>query len=179
MRIRMLITAAVATVALTAPLAVPAEAATPPPPTLAGILRAQGSGTDRNWSDFDILAAGVEAAGLTSALDNPGADLTVFLPNDRAFRALVADLYGWRFWFASEQTILNKLVELETGAPGTLQTVILYHVVPGQISSRAALRVPSGTALTTLQAGRSGSIRSGGSARRSSATRTATTSIPS
>lgn len=122
-------------------------------PTIAGLLAAQGGGTDRNWYDFDILAAGVEAAGLTDALNDPNADLTVFIPNDRAFQALVVDLFGWKFWFADEATILDKIVEIETGAPGTLATVITYHAVPGQIDSATALSVPRGTELTTLQGG--------------------------
>jgi uncharacterized surface protein with fasciclin (FAS1) repeats len=155
MKLRSLVAAAVAAVALsTAAAAAPAGASgTSPGPTLADILDAQGGGTDRNWYDFDILAAGVDAAGLSAALDDPKANLTVFIPNDRAFQALVADLYGPRYWFASEATILNKLVQLETSAPGTLQTVILYHAVPGQIDSKTALSVPRGTVLTTLQGG--------------------------
>lgn len=153
MRIRSCIAAAVVVVALGSTLSAPASAEAAPGPTLADILQAQGGGTDRNWYDFDILAAGVSAAGLTAALDDPNANLTVFLPNDRAFQALVADLFGWRYWFASEGTILKKLVELETGAPGTLQTVILYHAVSGQIPSSVALSVPRGTELTTLQGG--------------------------
>jgi uncharacterized surface protein with fasciclin (FAS1) repeats len=153
MKIRKLATAAVAlTLAGSIAVASPA-AAQEDGPTLADILKAQGDGTDRNWYDFDILAAGVEAAGLSETLDTPGLDVTVFIPNDRAFQALVADLYGWRYWFAKESTILDKLVELETSAPGTLATVITYHVVPGQIDSATALSVPRGTALTTLQGG--------------------------
>lgn len=155
MRIRTLFAATVAVAALGATaLAAPAGASTPSGPTLADVLEAQGGGTDRNWYDFDILAAGVDAAGLTAALDDPSADLTVFIPNDRAFQALVADLFGFRYWFASEATILNKLVQLETSAPGTLQTVILYHAVEGQIPSSVALSVPRGTELTTLQGGK-------------------------
>ena len=154
MRIRTLLASTVAVAALgTTAFLAPAGASPSPGPTLADILQSQGGGTDRNWYDFDILAAGVDAAGLTAALDDPSADLTVFIPNDRAFQALVADLYGWRYWFASEATILNKLVQLETSAPGTLQTVILYHAVPGQIPSSVALNVPRGTELTTLQGG--------------------------
>ena len=70
-------------------------------PTFSDILDAQGDGTDRNWYDFDILAAGVSAAGLDGALDAQD-EVTVFLPNDRAFQALVTDLFGWRHWFANE-----------------------------------------------------------------------------
>jgi uncharacterized surface protein with fasciclin (FAS1) repeats len=130
-------------------IATPASADTAGP-TLTDLLEAQGGGTDRNWYDFDILAAGVEVAGLSAALDDPNADLTVFLPNDRAFQALIADLYGWRYWFASEAKILAKVAGL--GAD-TLRTVILYHAVSGQIDSATALSVPRGTPLTTLQGG--------------------------
>lgn len=154
MKLRSLLAGAVAAALLsTAALAAPAAAGGSTPPTLADILDAQGGGTDRDWYDFDILAAGVDAAGLSGALDDPNANLTVFLPNDRAFQALVADLYGFRFWFADEATILGKVVELEASAPGTLETVILYHAVSGQIDSRTALSVPFGTQLTTLQGG--------------------------
>ncbi len=147
MKIRKLATAAVAlTLAGSIAIASPAAAANDPGPTLADILEAQGGGTDRNWYDFDILAAGVSVAGLSDALDNPDANLTVFLPNDRAFQALVADLFGWKYWFAKESTILDKVASL---GPETLQTVILYHAVPGQIDSATALSVPRGTKLAT------------------------------
>lgn len=120
--------------------------------TLADILAAQGGGTDGNWYDFDILAAGVGAAGLTETLDTPGLNVTVFIPNDRAFQALVADLFGWKYWFASEAKILEKVAGL--GAD-TLRTVILYHAVPGVIDSATALGVPRGTELKTLLDGAS------------------------
>jgi serralysin len=154
MKIRSLFTAAVAAVSLSTVVAAsPAGAAEAPAPTLAGVLDAQGGRPDSNWYDFDLLAAGVDAAGLAGALDAPDADLTVFLPNDRAFQALVADLYGFQYWFASEAQVLDQLVRLEASAPGTLQTVILYHAVSGQIDSKTALSVPDGTELTTLQGG--------------------------
>jgi uncharacterized surface protein with fasciclin (FAS1) repeats len=154
MKLRSALAAAVAAIAMsTVVAAAPVSAADSSAPTLADILDAQGGGTDRNWYDFDILAAGVDAAGLSGALDDPNANLTVFIPNDRAFQALVADLYGPRYWFAGEARILDKLVQLETSAPGTLQTVILYHAVSGQIDSQTALSVPRGTQLTTLQGG--------------------------
>jgi uncharacterized surface protein with fasciclin (FAS1) repeats len=159
MRIRTIAATLVATAALagTAALASPATAQTTQP-TLFGAVAASladnnGNATDRNWYDFDILANGVVAAGLQGALDDPAANLTVFIPNDRAFQALVADLFGFRYWFASEATILGKIVELENSKPGTLATVITYHAVEGQIDSATALSVPKGTELTTLQGG--------------------------
>lgn len=153
MKLRKLTAAALAAGTLVAGALIAPSPAGAQESSLADILAAQGDGTDGNWYDFDILAAGVEAAGLTGALDDPNADLTVFIPNDRAFQALVADLFGWKYWFRDEATILGKIVELETSAPGTLQTVILYHAVSGQIDSATALSVPRGTELTTLQGG--------------------------
>ena len=150
MKFRSLATAA-ASLALVGSVAVASPAAAQDAgPTLTDLLEAQGGGTDRDWYDFDILAAGVEVAGLSEALDDPNADLTVFLPNDRAFQALVADLFGWKYWFRGEAAVLEKVASL---GPETLATVILYHAVPGQIDSSAALSVPRGTALTTLQGG--------------------------
>jgi uncharacterized surface protein with fasciclin (FAS1) repeats len=153
MRLRRFIVGVLAALTVTAGLGATPAGAQEGEPTLADVLAAQGGGTDRNWYDFDILAAGVDVAGLTAALDDPTADLTVFIPNDRAFQALVADLYGPLYWFVGERVILDKLVQLEASAPGTLQTVILYHVVPGEITSDVALSVPWGTQLTTLQGG--------------------------
>ena len=88
-------------------LAAPASA-DEAPPTLFGAVAASlgdnnGAATDRNWYDFDILANGVVAAGLDKRLDDKEADeLTVFIPNDRAFLGLVAELYGPKYWFANE-----------------------------------------------------------------------------
>ena len=154
MKIRKLATAAVAlTLAGSVAVASPASAQEELP-SLAGILDAQGDGTDRNWYDYDILAAGVDAAGLSETLDTPGLDVTVFIPNDRAFQALVADQFGWWYWFARESTILDKVVEIETANPGILATVITYHVLDpslGQVDSATALSLPRGTSLPTLQ----------------------------
>ena len=156
--IRKTIAGLTAAAALAAPLALAAPASASGPPTLFGAVAASlsnnnGNATDRNWYDYDILANGVLAAGLQGALDNPDANLTVFIPNDRAFQALIADLVGPKYWFASEATILAEVVKLEAAKPGTLATVITYHAVPGEINSKTALSVPKGTALKTLQGG--------------------------
>ena len=78
MRIRTLAAALVACAALaaSATIAVPASAE-PAQPTLFGAVAASladnnNAPTDRNWYDFDILANGVLAAGLQTALDAPG-----------------------------------------------------------------------------------------------------------
>lgn len=160
MKFRKLTAAVAASLAVAGTLAVgsTANAQEASTNTFADILEAQGGGTDRNWYDYDILAAavGVVAASgvdteLIDALSNPSADLTVFLPNDRAFQALAADLFGWRLWFAGEGKVLDTIGKNIDA--GTLATVIRYHAVGGAIDSETALGVPRGTALTTLQGG--------------------------
>lgn len=161
MRIRKLVAGGVAALAMAGSLAfaAPAGASSPTAPTLKQILDSQGGGFDRNWYDFDIIDAVVDkilaenpSSPLALAGDPKSPKLTVFLPNDRAFQALAADLLGFKYWFASESTVATALV----GAipTSTLETVVSYHVVPGaDIDSKTALGVPRGTALTTLQGG--------------------------
>jgi uncharacterized surface protein with fasciclin (FAS1) repeats len=68
---------------------------------------------------FTTLVAAVEAAGLVETLKGEG-PFTVFAPTDEAFAAL------------PEGTVENLLLpeNLET-----LQAVLTYHVVPGQVMS--------------------------------------------
>ncbi len=135
-------------------LAVPAQAEDTRHLTIAEILAAQGDGPDRNAFDFDILAAVVgvilEAnpdSPLALAAD-PDAELTVFAPNDLAFRFLAADLIDRRLLFKRVKKVLAALANTFDAA--TLELVVLYHVVPGFIDSRTALHVPKGTELDTV-----------------------------
>jgi hypothetical protein len=79
--------------------AAPAHAA-PGTTCLADVLAADGNQLDRNWGDFDIVEKAVYAV-LAAKPDSPVAvladgdvRLTAFVPTDRAFRSLVADLTG-------------------------------------------------------------------------------------
>jgi hypothetical protein len=131
MRIRKLVAGGVAALAMAGSLAVaaPAGASSPSAPTLKQILDSQGGTFDRNWYDFDIIDAVVDkivaenpSTPLALAADPNSPKLTVFLPNDRAFQALAADLLGFRYWFASETTVATALVKaLPTS---TLETVV-------------------------------------------------------
>src|SRR5699024_9535075 len=74
--------------------------------------------------------------------------LTAFLPNDRAFQVLVADVAGRWFW--SEEAVFT--------AAGTLgvdeiEKILLYHVVPGATIDSATALQADGAALTTAQGG--------------------------
>ena len=79
---------------------------------------------------------------------NPDAELTVFLPNDWAFRRLVADLTGLRPW--REQAVFDAIAALGTD---TVATVLQYHIVAGPPISFEAAKRSDGAVLTTLQGG--------------------------
>lgn len=170
MRMRTVIATAVAGVTLGAGLGTTVSAQEPPPPTLAEILAAQGGIGDRNWYDFDIVAGVVQAildndladgdssgdgdpkdSPLWLAADPNSPKLTVFLPNDRAFQALAADVLGWRYWFADEAKVAQGLLGKFDLA--TLEFVVSYHVHVGFVDSATALSVPKGTALPMVAGG--------------------------
>src|SRR5688500_15824378 len=68
--------------------------------TLAEVLLADApkdgtGGFDRRWGDYDIVTEAVLLfPDLAAAAGDPDATLTVFLPNDQAFRKFVRDLTG-------------------------------------------------------------------------------------
>jgi uncharacterized surface protein with fasciclin (FAS1) repeats len=152
MRIRRTFTALLGGALLTGALAVPTMAAEPfgnkdaAPGSVYAVLAAD-DGFDTNGRDYDILEAAAEAVvnakpGTTvAALNNPAAALTVFAPNDNAFRWLVFSLTGRWYW--SEATVLTKLVAAVQGLVGpaatidTIEAVLLYHVVRGKVLSSA------------------------------------------
>lgn len=68
---------------------------------------------------FDTLTSAVQAAGLADTLANDG-PFTVFAPTDEAFAEL-------------PDGVLNLLLEPENR--DLLRDILLYHVVPGRVSS--------------------------------------------
>jgi len=146
-KLRRVIAGMLAASALAAAVAVPAAAAAPS--SVVDVLAADGQKFDTNWGDYDIVeraALTVLAAKPTSAvgaLADPEATLTVFAPTDRAFRKLVRDLTGVRP--ATEAGTFNKLVKAVEGLVGkkktieTIEAILQYHVVPGNVPSSVAL----------------------------------------
>lgn len=137
-----------------------ASATAAPEPTLAEILAASGPIGDRDWYDFDIINGVVGAilaadtdnnSPLRLALDPNSPKLTVFLPNDRAFQALAADLLGWKYWLATESKVAEGLLGAIDIA--TLETVVLYHVHVGYVDSATALSVPRNFKLPMVAGG--------------------------
>lgn len=151
---------AASALALTSLLALPANAVEEKL-SLAQVLDVENQAFDKDWSDFDILTAAVNAvleAKPTSAvavLADPETKLTAFIPTDRAFRKLVKDLTGDTL--KKEANVFAAVAGL--GIP-TVETVLLYHVVLGDPLTRAvAVTVPSGTKLTTAAAGAQITVR--------------------
>lgn len=99
-------------------------------PTIADIVSQSGGEFDSNAQDFDILLQALNAAGLTSAVADSEADLTVFAPTDAAFVQLAQD-FGFQ---GSDEAgafdaIVGALTELGGGDPiPVLQDVLKYHV---------------------------------------------------
>jgi uncharacterized surface protein with fasciclin (FAS1) repeats len=120
-----------------------------PAPTLAEILLSDGNQFDLNPFDYDIVTEAVLLfPELVAAASNPDAELTVFLPNDWAFRRLVADLTGLKPW--REQAVFDAIAALGTD---TVATVLQYHIVAGPPISFEAAKQSDGAILTTLQGG--------------------------
>ena len=76
--------------------------------------------------------------------------LTVFAPTDEAFRLLAKDLTGKTI--KSEKKIFDALVEL--AGVDTIETVLLYHVVPGKTLTSNKVLKADGAKLTTAQGGK-------------------------
>lgn len=77
--------------------------------------------------DFTTLLAAVEAAGLVETLEGEG-PYTVFAPTDDAFAAL------------PEGTVEGLLED-----PEALGDILLYHVVPGEVTSDQVVTLESAT----------------------------------
>ncbi|MCA2211390.1 fasciclin domain-containing protein [Jidongwangia harbinensis] len=139
--------AAVATAAIVASAlgAAPAQATGKKPlktKSLAAVLTADKSGFDRNGHDYDILTAAVQAVltarpgSKVAVLADGKTRVTAFLPNDRAFQLLVTDLTKAKR-LPGEQQAFTAVAGLGID---TVETVLLYHVVPGAtITKKAAL----------------------------------------
>ncbi len=86
-----------------------------------------------NDGRFTTLVTAVRAAGLVDTLAG-GQELTVFAPTDAAFAQLLSDLN-----VTADELLANT---------DLLTTVLLYHVVPGEVTSADLLTAGSLTATT-------------------------------
>lgn len=137
--------------------AAPAATAATPSGTssLATLLAADGDSFDRHWYDFDILDRAVNTV-LSVKPDSPvgvltdgTVALTAFVPNDRAFQVLAADLT--HRWPTTEQKTFDALAQAV--GVDAIEQVLLYHVVPGATVDSATAFASDGAQLTTAQGG--------------------------
>jgi hypothetical protein len=122
--------------------------------SLASVLLADGDTFDRDWRDHDVVTQAALAV-LQAKPDSPvgvltdgTVPLTAFLPDDRAFRILAADLTG--HWQRDEAGVFDAVASLGID---TVETVLLYHVVPGVTIDSATAVASDGATLTTAQGG--------------------------
>ena len=147
------------TLALASSLVAPAAMASTDPAeatgtmSLAAVLTADGNQFDSNWYDYDIVTEAVLAVlaakpdSAVGVLADGTTPVTAFIPNDRAFGRLARDLTGT--WPSTEKAIFNALAE----AVGidAIESVLLYHVVPGAtIDSGMALKADGAKLNTAL-----------------------------
>ena len=137
--------------------AAPAATAAAPPGTssLATLLAADGDTFDRNWYDFDILDRAVNTVlaakpgSAVGVLADGTVALTAFVPNDRAFQVLAADLT--HRWPTTEQKTFDALAQAV--GVDAIEQVLLYHVVPGATVDSTTAFASDGARLTTAQGG--------------------------
>jgi uncharacterized surface protein with fasciclin (FAS1) repeats len=123
--------------------------------SLATVLAADRAGFDSNWHDYDIVEGAVKAVlkakpkSPVGVLADGKTALTAFIPTDQAFRALASDLTDKQY--TNEKAVFDAVAGLGIG---TVETVLLYHVVPGTtITAKKALR-SDGAVLKTAQGGK-------------------------
>jgi uncharacterized surface protein with fasciclin (FAS1) repeats len=101
-------------------------------PSIAEVLAGDGLEFDETWKDFDILDQAVndvladDPESPVAVLADGDVELTAFAPTDRAFRKLVEAVAGSKP--ADEAAAYETLSTV--GLP-TIESVLLYHVVPG------------------------------------------------
>ncbi|HSE09114.1 MAG TPA: fasciclin domain-containing protein [Nocardioidaceae bacterium] len=119
--------------------------------SLATVLGADGNRFDRNAGDFDILDRAVRTVlkakpeSPVGVLADGKVALTAFAPTDQAFRRLVEDISGEHI--RSERRVFGVLAR--TAGVDTVETVLLYHVVPGATITYRQAKTSNGARLET------------------------------
>jgi hypothetical protein len=125
--------------------------------SLAEVLLSDGNRFDENWQDYDIVTEAALAvldakpSSPVSVLTDGTVALTAFIPNDRAFKRLASDLTGRTF--ESERRVFETIAS----AVGidAVESVLLYHVVPGATIKSAKALKSDGAVLNTALPGTS------------------------
>ena len=150
---KQIIAAAAIALGVTSIVGTAAQADGHTPPTLAQILLSDSAGDvdgfDTNQNDFDIVTQALLATdgfnGLATAAGTPGANVTVFLPTDKAFRILVEDL---GLGSIKDESDLFDAIVATVGAPA-VSDILKYHVVAG-IADSSVVATLGGADVETL-----------------------------
>jgi uncharacterized surface protein with fasciclin (FAS1) repeats len=146
-------TAAATTLGLVASVAPATAASAPGERSLVAVLDADGNRFDRKWNDFDIVhkaattVLGAKPDSAVGVLADGSTAVTAFLPTDRAFRKLVRQVGGTPQQLRSERAVFDAVAS--TFDVDTIETVLLYHVVPGATITYHQAKHADGTALET------------------------------
>lgn len=142
--------AAAASLALVATGMSPVAAAPTGEQSLAAVLTSDGNRFDHNKYDYDVLTEAVLAV-LAEKPDSPvgvladgSVALTAFIPNDKAFKILARQVTGKAI--TTERKAFKEIAGLGID---TVESVLLYHVVPGQTITAAQARKSDDAKLTT------------------------------
>lgn len=119
--------------------------------SLAKVLAADGNHFDQNWHDFDIVDKAVHAVlaakpdSAVGILAQGDKRVTAFLPTDAAFQRLVKQLSGTTPH--TERATYRAVAKVAD--VNTLETILLYHVVPGATITAAQAAKADGAKLET------------------------------
>lgn len=148
---RPLVGAAAVALAATGVSVAPAQAAEAPgEQSLFTVLDADGDRFDKNWGDYDIVdravrtVLSVKPSSAVGVLADGSQAVTAFLPTDKAFRKLVADVAGSNP--KTEKATFEAIAA--TYDIDTIETVLLYHVVPGATITYRQAKAADGVELT-------------------------------
>lgn len=123
--------------------------------SLAAVLTSDGDTFDTNGKDFDIVteaALAIIAAKPNTpvkVLADGTVPVTAFIPNDDAFRHLLFDMTG--SWKSAEEDVFAGLVK--AAGVDAIESVLLYHVVPGATVNYATAQKANEVKLDTALEG--------------------------
>jgi uncharacterized surface protein with fasciclin (FAS1) repeats len=147
---------AAALIGATALVAAPAANAATGNNSLASVLGVgKMAGFDSVGTDYDIVTAAAEAVlkanpeSAVGLLADGKTALTAFIPNDRAFLILASQLSGSKV--TDEKAAFAAVAGLGID---TVETVLLYHVVPGKAIPASAALKANGAKLQTAVDGK-------------------------
>ena len=147
--------AAASLVGITVLVAAPAANAATGNNSLASVLGVGKAAFDMNGKDYDILTKAAEAVlaakpdSAVGVLADGKTAVTAFIPNDRAFEILASQLSGKKV--TTEEAAFDVVAGLGID---TVETVLLYHVVPGKTILASAALKANGAELPTAVDGK-------------------------